>query len=114
MLKITISTYIFLLIFSTNYGQTDMAVNMAKTIMKQYSDSLVVKKYINHLMQDNLLQGNISEADIEKANRRPANWNYEIGVVLTGFDRLWRSTGNQEYLNIQKKLLIIFWIVKAI
>ena len=53
---------------------------MANTIMKQYSDSLVVKKYINHLMQDNLLQGNTSEADIEKANRRPANWNYEIGV----------------------------------
>lgn len=65
-------------------------------------------------MQDNLLQGNTSEADIEKANRRPANWNYEIGVVLTGFDRLWRSTGNQEYLKYTKKLLIIFWIVKEI
>ena len=82
-----------------------MAVNMAKTIMKQYSDSLVVKKYINHLMQDNLLQANMSEADIEKANRRPANWNYEIGVVLTGFDRLWRSTGNQEYLKYTKKII---------
>lgn len=82
-----------------------MAVQMANTIMKQYSDSLVVKKYINHLMQDNLLQGNMSEADIEKANRRPANWNYEIGVVLTGFDRLWRSTGNQEYLKYTKKII---------
>ncbi|MBP6568735.1 MAG: glycoside hydrolase family 88 protein, partial [Saprospiraceae bacterium] len=105
MLKKTIFIYTLLIMYSTVYSQTDMAVQMAKTIMKQYSDSLVVKKYINHLMQDNLLQGNTSEADIEKANRRPANWNYEIGVVLTGFDRLWRSTGNQEYLRYTKKII---------
>ena len=105
MLKKTIFIYTLLIMYSTVYSQTDMAVQMAKTIMKQYSDSLVVKKYINHLMQDNLLQGNMSEADIEKANRRPANWNYEIGVVLTGFDRLWRSTGNQEYLKYTKKII---------
>lgn len=86
-------------------GQISMAENIASTIMQQYKDSLVVKKYINHLMQDNLLGANVTEKDIEKANQRPANWNYEIGVVLTGFDRLWHSTGNPEYLKYTKKII---------
>lgn len=87
------------------YAQKDMAANMAATIMKQYADSLVVKKYINHLMQDKLLQGNAKEVDMDKANQRPANWNYEIGVVLTGFDRLWKSTGNPDYLKYTKNII---------
>lgn len=93
-----------LVTFLPVYAQIDLASNMANTIMYQYKDSLVVKKYINHLMQDNLLQSK-DEKDIEKANERPANWNYEIGVVLTGFDRLWRSTGNPEYLKYTKRII---------
>ena len=86
-------------------GQISLAEEMAKTIMTQYPDSMVVKKYINHLMQDNLLQGGVTEKDIEKANRRPANWNYEIGVVLTGMDRLWKSTGDPVYLAYTKRII---------
>lgn len=103
-----INKFIFILIFIVGscqftHAQISMAENMANTIMKQYKDSLVVKKYINHLMQDNLSDG--KEKDIEKANKRPANWNYEIGVVLTGFDRLWRSTGNRDYLLYTKRIV---------
>ena len=93
-----------LMLPSFGVTQIDLSREMARTIMDQYRDSLVVKKYINHLMQDNLLQSK-EEKDIEKANQRPANWNYEIGVVLTGFDHLWRRTGNPEYLKYTKKII---------
>jgi rhamnogalacturonyl hydrolase YesR len=83
-------------------AQIDLSREMARTIMEQYRDSLVVKKYINHLMQDNLLQSK-EEKDIEKANQRPANWNYEIGVVLTGFDRLMEKYRKSGISEIHKK-----------
>jgi len=86
-------------------AQVSMAAQLAETIMKQYQDSLVVKKYINHLMQDNLLLEGATTSDIEKANQRPANWNYEIGVVLTGFDRLWRTTGDPRYLQYTRRII---------
>ena len=57
-------------------AQINYAKQMAATIMNQYKDSMVVKKYASHLEQDKLPEGN-----------RPANWNYEIGVVLMGFER---------------------------
>src|SRR5690349_20614159 len=53
-----------------SFAQIEYAKQMAATIMKQYEDSMVVKKYASHLEQDKLPEGN-----------RPANWNYEIGVV---------------------------------
>ena len=78
------------------YGNTqiDIAKKMASTIMNQYKDSMVVKKYASHLEQDKLPEGN-----------RPANWNYEIGVVLIGFERLWKFTGDQAYMNYTKHIL---------
>ena len=81
-----------------------LAENMAATIMKTYPDSMVVMKYINHLMQDNLLTG--GEKDMATANKnRPANWNYEIGVVLMGFERLWQVTGNEKYYQYLKHII---------
>ena len=63
------------IIYSGNTSaQIEYAKQMAATIMNQYKDSMVVKKYASHLEQDKLPEGN-----------RPANWNYEIGVVLMGF-----------------------------
>lgn len=97
----------------SGYAQVSMAANMAETIMRQYRDSLVVKKYINHLMQDKLLPEGAALDDIEKANQRPANWNYEIGVVLTGFDRLWRATGDPRYLQYTKKIIDHFLDAKG-
>ena len=75
-------------------SQIDYAKQMASTIMNQYQDSMVVKKYANHLEQDKLPEGD-----------RPANWNYEIGVVLIGFERLSAYTGDTAYLQYTKHII---------
>lgn len=63
------------------------AEKMAGTIMKQYPDSMVVMRYTSHL----------DTQPVQVSANRPANWNYEIGVVLMGFERLWRTTGDIRY-----------------
>ena len=91
---------------ATTFAQTklQLAEKMALTIMKTYPDSMVVKKYINHLMQDNLLQAGV--VNIDSFNKsRPAVWNYEIGVVLTGFERLWQISGNAQYYQYMKHII---------
>lgn len=75
-------------------AQINYAKQMATTIMNQYKDSMVVKKYASHLEQDKLPEGN-----------RPANWNYEIGVVLMGFERLAKHTGDNTYMNYTKHII---------
>ncbi len=89
---------IILLIFSMVSlqlaAQLNYAKQMAATIMDQYRDSMVVKKYASHLEQDKLPTGN-----------RPANWNYEIGVVLIGFERLAQYTGDSSYLQYSKHIV---------
>ena len=75
-------------------AQIDYAKQMAATIMKQYEDSMLVKKYASHLEQDKLPTGN-----------RPANWNYEIGVVLMGFERLSEMTGDKIYIDYTKHIV---------
>jgi unsaturated rhamnogalacturonyl hydrolase len=91
---------------ATAVAQTklQLAEKMALTIMKTYPDSMVVKKYINHLMQDNQLQSGV--VNIDSFNKsRPAVWNYEIGVVLTGFERLWQITGDAQYYQYMKHII---------
>ena len=68
----------------------------AETIMVQYPDSMVVKKFPQHMLQDN--QGT-------DPDKRPASWNYEEAVVLRGFEKIWRQTGNQKYVNYIKKII---------
>lgn len=79
---------------SKTTAQINYAKQMAATIMKQYADSMVVKKYASHLEQDKLPEGN-----------RPANWNYEIGVVLMGFERLAKHTGDNTYMDYTKHII---------
>ena len=77
---------------ATQTPQKSWAKDMAATIMKTYPDSIVVKKYINHMMQDKEIAVG---KDPETAQReRPALWGYEIGVVLRGFERLSAQSGN--------------------
>ena len=89
---------IFLLVLATaalqGKAQINYAKQMAATIMEQYRDSMVVKKYASHLEQDKLPTRN-----------RPANWNYEIGVVLIGFERLAEYTGDSSYLQYGKHIV---------
>ena len=55
---------------------------------------MMIKKYASHLEQDKLPVGN-----------RPANWNYEIGVVLMGFERLAKHTGDNTYMDYTKHII---------
>jgi unsaturated rhamnogalacturonyl hydrolase len=88
--------FLLMLVAATLQGkaQINYAKQMAATIMEQYRDSMVVKKYASHLEQDKLPTGN-----------RPANWNYEIGVVLIGFERLAAYTGDSSYLQYGKHIV---------
>jgi rhamnogalacturonyl hydrolase YesR len=75
------------------------AERIAETVMIKYPDSIVVKKMLNHLLQDN------QDTDPDK---RPASWEYEQGVVLKGIERLWRETGDRRYFNYFKKIIDLF------
>ncbi|MES2647011.1 MAG: glycoside hydrolase family 88 protein [Bacteroidota bacterium] len=89
---------------SLNAGaQIEYARQMAATIMNQYKDSMVVKKYASHLEQDNLVRPGQTIQDAQ--DNRPANWNYEIGVVLIGFERLSKLTGDKTYINYSKHII---------
>ncbi len=87
-------TILLLTAFVQGKAQMNYAKQMAATIMNQYQDSMVVKKYASHLEQDKLPEGN-----------RPANWNYEIGVVLIGFERLGKMTGDKTYMDYTKHII---------
>lgn len=93
----------FLLMQGELSAQIDYAKNMAATIMKTYKDSMVVKKYASHLQQDNLIKPGQTAEDAQVS--RPANWNYEIGVVLMGFERLWKMTGDNSYMDYTKNII---------
>jgi unsaturated rhamnogalacturonyl hydrolase len=92
---------IILLAVSAN-AQIDYAKQMAATIMTQYQDSMVVKRYASHLVQDKLVKpGQTVEQALAS---QTAHWNYELGVVLTGFERLWKHTGDTTYIQYTKHI----------
>jgi unsaturated rhamnogalacturonyl hydrolase len=93
-MKRNLLTVFLSLATASSFAQIHYARQMAATIMTQYKDSMVVKKYASHLEQDKLPEGN-----------RPANWNYEIGVVLIGFERLSNYTGDTTYLQYAKHIV---------
>ncbi|MFN8355104.1 MAG: glycoside hydrolase family 88 protein [Spirosomataceae bacterium] len=64
--------------------------------MTTYPDSIVVKKFLQHLLQDK--QGT-------DPDKRPASWNYEEAVVLRGFEHLWHYTNDKTYYNYTKKII---------
>jgi rhamnogalacturonyl hydrolase YesR len=69
---------------------------MAETIMTVHRDSLVVKKYVTH---------GPSEEKVEARAGGPSTWNYEIGVVLEGFDELHKRTGDKRYFQYMQKII---------
>lgn len=85
------------------YSQLDYANELASAIMRTYKDSMVVKKFANHLLQDNQVLPGQSIEDAQM--NRPATWNYEMGVILTAFERLAQATGNNEYKVYTKKII---------
>lgn len=103
MKKIILSGCILLFLFNHVFAQKEYAVSLAATIMQTYPDSMVVMKYAGQLEQDNLIRPGQTAADAQK--NRPANWNYEMGVVLMGFERLWQLTGDNKYMEYTKRII---------
>jgi unsaturated rhamnogalacturonyl hydrolase len=52
-------------------------------------------------LQDNQIKPGESLANLN----RPAVWNYETSVVLTGFEKLYKTTKDPRYLNYTKKII---------
>jgi len=84
-------------------AQLEYANGIANTVMNNYRDSMVVKKFLNHLIQDNQIKPGENIEEIQ--NKRPAVWNYEMSVVLMGFERLWEKTKDEKYLAYTKKII---------
>ena len=82
-------------------AEMQMAKGFAKTIMTTYPDSIVVKKFVQHMLQDK---------EGSDPNKRAAIWNYEEAVTLRGILRLWDKTGNQAYFNYAKKIVVYHWL----
>ena len=65
-------------------------IQMAESIMKTYPDSIVVKT---------------TGESATSRQTRPAQWNYEYGVLLKGFDQLREHTGDERYFDYAKKII---------
>ena len=79
-----------------NTDALGMAKGFAKTIMTTYPDSIVSKKFLQHMLQDK---------EGTDPGKRAAVWNYEEAVTLKGIDRLWRKTGDDAYFVYMKKII---------
>lgn len=88
------------------FAQMNYAERMAETVMKQYPDSMVVKKFPQHLQQDGEVKPGQSAEDAQ--SNRPPRWGYEIGVALMGFERLYERTGEKRYIEYVKHILDYF------
>ena len=78
------------------------AEEMTKTIMKQYPNQMVMKRFAQHLLQDNQIkQGETADA----AENRPPVWSYDVGICLMGFERLYDQTGDKKYIEYIKHIL---------
>lgn len=73
-----------------------LAKGFAQTIQSTYPDSIVSKKFAQHMLQDK---------EGSDPNKRAAIWNYEEAVTLKGILRLWETTGNPAYLTYTKKII---------
>jgi unsaturated rhamnogalacturonyl hydrolase len=87
----------------STFAQTNYAIKLAENIMNTYKDSMVVKKYASHLQQDKQIAPGQT---VEQAQQnRPAVWNYEMGVVLTGFEKLALLQSDKRYTDYTKNII---------
>jgi unsaturated rhamnogalacturonyl hydrolase len=103
MKKSTLISYLIIFLSQYSSAQTNYAIKLAETIMATYKDSMVVKKYASHLEQDKLIAPGQTAEQAQLS--RPAVWNYEMGVVLMGFEKLALTTGDKKYTNYAKNII---------
>lgn len=103
MKKLIVIATLIGLLSQHSFAQINYAIKLAETIMATYKDSMVVKKYASHLEQDKLIPPGQTAEQAQQS--RPAVWNYEMGVVLMGFERLAQKTGNKKYTDYTKNII---------
>src|SRR4051812_7848544 len=96
MIKVLLSVVIFCSVTACVAQQKTWGERIVQTVIAAHPDSIVVKKYVTHQ------KGNDKTAEEVK---RPATWDYEQGVLLRGFDALWKNTGNRMYFDYMKKIM---------
>jgi rhamnogalacturonyl hydrolase YesR len=96
LIKYFVFFFSFLTYFNAFTQNKPYSERFAETIKTQYPDSIVVKKFLQHMLQDK--QGT-------DPNKRPASWNYEEAVILRGIEKVWKQTGNKEYFSYIKKII---------
>jgi unsaturated rhamnogalacturonyl hydrolase len=103
MKKLNLIFCCIILFSQATVAQLHDAIKLAETIMDTYKDSMVVKKYASHLEQDKQVPA--GQTALQAQQNRPAVWNYEMGVVLTGFERLAAKTSDKKYTEYAKKII---------
>ncbi|MGC3948687.1 MAG: glycoside hydrolase family 88 protein [Chryseolinea sp.] len=88
--KACIAMFALLCTLTSNAQQKSWGVQMAESIIHTYPDSIVVKA--------------AGETSSSRPNR-PAQWNYEYGVLLKSFDQLRQQTGDRRYFDYSKKII---------
>ncbi len=102
-MKRILTIFCLFVLCGTTQAQLEYANGIAATVMNTYPDSMVVKKFLNHLIQDNQIRP--GETAEQAQQNRPAVWNYEMSVVLMGFERLWKTTHDEKYILYTKKII---------
>jgi unsaturated rhamnogalacturonyl hydrolase len=105
MRKIYSSILILTFCLSVNsslFAQINYATQMANTVANQYPDSMVMKRFAQHLLQDNQIKPGQTAED---AQNRPPTWSYDAGICLMGFERLYEQTGDKRYIAYIKHIL---------
>jgi len=83
-MKKTGTIVLLLFVFACSKAQTrSYAADVAKTVMTIWKDSLSI-------------------------NGKPAKWTYDQGLLLTGIENLWRSTGERKYFDYIQKSMDFF------
>lgn len=82
--KASIIALVTLVVCNSVFAQSKpMSQQMAQTVMSLWKDSFSL-------------------------GGRPAKWSYDMGVVLKGFEGIWRSTGDPAYYNYIQKSMDFF------
>ncbi|WP_462255496.1 glycoside hydrolase family 88/105 protein [Ferruginibacter sp.] len=103
MKKSIVISAVIIFLMQSIAAQTNYAIKLAETIMATYKDSMVVKKYASHLEQDKLIPSGQTAEQAQLS--RPAVWNYEMGVVLQGFEKLATFTSDKKYTDYTKNII---------
>jgi unsaturated rhamnogalacturonyl hydrolase len=103
MKKSVLISCLIIFFSQSTFAQTNYAIKLAETIIYTYKDSMVVKKYASHLEQDKQIPAGQTAEQAQQS--RPAVWNYEMGVVLAGFEKLTPITSDQKYTVYTKNII---------